>query len=668
MRGAWGRCRLLLGGGAIAALALWVLLAAPVIGADPVDTTPPTGTLTINDGSEVTNDLHITLHVPATDDVGVVWVAYLIDGVASDQLPYTDTVEADLPDGPDGLHVVRAEWGDAAGNVGWSELAYITVDRVAPSVGSIQTAIPSVESEDVVGVRITAADGSQLSQVRLSADGLTWGPPVDWNPTSIDYHFLDPADGGGPLLGDRPLYVVVADLAGNWSQPKSASIYVAIQTKLLVTPDVPVTGQTITLTPDYPAPAILPSNAQCYWEVMWGDDQSLYSGNPDETMGQFMTHGPKSQGFCKPLSFTLPWMPYRQVIVSFRANTPDEHMLAEAWVGGDPSDASNPAITPVIGSTDRHIRSSNIPMAYVLPDDYTLTVGKPTTYRLYTVGGDINLTSKDSWAANFGHDRFIIQWGGRSFTFTPLWTGYVTVTWNSQIYPRKWWGASFDPRVRHPDYYRPNTTPPVQRITGGEFDGQVPVKLTWTGSDTGWGIAKYQLQRSVDGGPWRRVLSKRVKSVTQQLATGHRYRYRVRAIDKAGNKGYWDYGPTFRVRARGDSSAAITYRGAWSTVDDATATGGHLHQTVAAGARAIIKFKGRNVALVVPRGPSLGRVTVYVDGRLLKTLDLSAGGDMPRRILVRRRWKSVGTHRIKLVVQGTADRPAVDLDGFLVLR
>ena len=73
-----------------------------------------------------------------------------------------------------------------------------------------------------------------------------------------------------------------------------------------------------------------------------------------------------------------------------------------------------------------------------------------------------------------------------------------------------------------------------------------PVSLTWTGSDKGWGIARYQLQRSVDGGAWHGVVSTKARTCTQLVATGHTYRYRVRAVDKYGNVGAWATAATFR--------------------------------------------------------------------------------------------------------------------------
>ena len=43
-----------------------------------------------------------------------------------------------------------------------------------------------------------------------------------------------------------------------------------------------------------------------------------------------------------------------------------------------------------------------------------------------------------------------------------------------------------DPPVRYRDSTDPNTTAPVQRLTGGTTGAMVPVRINWTGTDKGW--------------------------------------------------------------------------------------------------------------------------------------------------------------------------------------
>ena len=67
----------------------------------------------------------------------------------------------------------------------------------------------------------------------------------------------------------------------------------------------------------------------------------------------------------------------------------------------------------------------------------------------------------------------------------------------------------------------------------------------------------------------------------------------------------------------------------------------------------------------IDRGPGHGKAKVYVDGVLIRTVDLNASLDAPRRMIFRRHWSTVGSHTVKIVVSGTG---VVGLDAFVVLR
>ena len=87
-------------------------------------------------------------------------------------------------------------------------------------------------------------------------------------------------------------------------------------------------------------------------------------------------------------------------------------------------------------------------------------------------------------------------------------------------------------------------SPPV-RTTSIPAVGTVGVRLAWTGGDVPLqaltaGLRDFQVERRVDGGAW--VLVKRsttARSMTATFLPGHRYEFRVRARDRAGNTGSW---------------------------------------------------------------------------------------------------------------------------------
>ena len=666
----WSKRRIAACMGAGAGIALAFVASAAVLADAPLDVTAPNGTLTINDGGGFTNNPLLTLHVPATDDVGVVTVQVAHDGVADDPIPYADSVELALlpqlaPYAGDGDHWVQVTWKDAAGNASSSPIAHVTLDRVAPPVSSISFPADPDSHDGLMPVDVSAADGSRLVEIRFSSDGTAWSPSVPWT-TAVDWHYLDPALGGGPLLGARKLYVQVQDAAGNWSATYTTAVDIVPFASISWSPNPPVTGQTITLTPEFPRAVTFPAGTDCMWEVMWGDPQSLYYGNRDETFGYFAIFGPASAGYCRPLSFTLPWMPYRRMLVHYEAYLAGQDAVngdtIDAMVGGSPDD---PAIVPVVGSTSRSITYSSMPLVYVLPEDYVLVVGRPTTYRAYAVHG-AKITSKDLWSVEY-LDTPLQRFGGTSFTFTPDRPGNLTVCWGTDSTRSTRWAACFDPPAKYRDRWAPVATAPVTRVGSGTIGTMSPVSLTWTGSDKGWGIARYQLQRSVDGGAWHGVVSTKARTCTQLVATGHTYRYRVRAVDKYGNVGAWATAATFRPAIVPDGVSAVKYAGTWSVVADAGAAGGAVHASGTPGSRATFTFSGRAVAWVAGRGPANGQAKVYVDKTLVTTVSLATATDDPRRIVFRRSWTTRGTHTIRIVVAGTAGA-IVDVDGFVVLR
>lgn len=87
-------------------------------------------------------------------------------------------------------------------------------------------------------------------------------------------------------------------------------------------------------------------------------------------------------------------------------------------------------------------------------------------------------------------------------------------------------------------------TAPRARFTSAGVDGNV-VRLRWKGSDPALvvgtaGLRGYDLERRSPGGPWKRIRNAtRDRSYTRRHTPGRTFEYRLRARDKAGNKGTW---------------------------------------------------------------------------------------------------------------------------------
>lgn len=194
------------------------------------------------------------------------------------------------------------------------------------------------------------------------------------------------------------------------------------------------------------------------------------------------------------------------------------------------------------------------------------------------------------------------------------------------------------------------------------------VKTSWSASDPG-GIAAYKVQRKVDGGSWSTVTlpSAGDTVVKQALTSGSTYRYRVRATDGAGNTSAYAYGPTFKPVRTQQTNSAVTWGGSWTTASDPSYSGGSVKYSKSTGAWASFTFTGSAIAWVAERGPTRGSAKVYVDGVLKTTVSLYNATYQSKRIVYAANWSSNGSHTIRIVVEGTAGHPRVDVDAFVRL-
>jgi hypothetical protein len=219
------------------------------------------------------------------------------------------------------------------------------------------------------------------------------------------------------------------------------------------------------------------------------------------------------------------------------------------------------------------------------------------------------------------------------------------------------------------DTIPPTATAPTNRLVNGSAisGGRTTVRLAWTGSDATSGVDRFELAQSTDGGGWTSVsTSLTATSLDRALAHGHAYRFRVRAVDEAGNVGAWMTGPTFRLTHYGESSANLKYSGTWSTSTSSVYWGGKAKASSQAGAKASLTFTGRSVELVSRKGPARGKAHIYINGVLKAAVDLYASSYQNQRVVWTGSWSSSATRTITVRVAGTAGRPRVDLDAFVV--
>jgi hypothetical protein len=199
--------------------------------------------------------------------------------------------------------------------------------------------------------------------------------------------------------------------------------------------------------------------------------------------------------------------------------------------------------------------------------------------------------------------------------------------------------------------------PPATRLRGGTVStSAVPVQVVWKAADD-------TILSSVQGtAPSPATFAPTVTSWLTSAAPGTRT-YGLKAVDLAQNAQAVAWSATTALVA--ESSA--TRAGTWTARSGRGYLGGSALGASTAGASLTWKFTGRGAAWVATRSATSGQARVYLDGKLVSTLDLYAAAMTNRQAV----WAWNGTsaaHTVQVVVVGTRTRPTVVTDGLVVLR
>jgi hypothetical protein len=199
----------------------------------------------------------------------------------------------------------------------------------------------------------------------------------------------------------------------------------------------------------------------------------------------------------------------------------------------------------------------------------------------------------------------------------------------------------------------------VQNGTAGSAQ---PLQLTWSGHDSGTGIARYVLQRN-SGDGWEDITPFPASSTSAiTLAALKRdTAFRVQAVDRGGNPSAWS-AMAVHTGLRDSKKPAITYEGAgsWKTRIDDGAFGDSVRRSKVSGSFAITALSGEGLAWIAPTGPKMGRALVAVDGGAWTTVDLKTAKPHDRRVVFATGPLVPGSHTIQVKV----DSGVVDIDAF----
>ena len=235
-----------------------------------------------------------------------------------------------------------------------------------------------------------------------------------------------------------------------------------------------------------------------------------------------------------------------------------------------------------------------------------------------------------------------------------------------------------------PDTTAPSVVAPVQNVplTNLPADNAlVPVRLDWSATDGGSGVARYELRQSINGAAFTAVplATATTRTITRNLRRASTYQFQVRAYDRAGNVSAFATATRFIPRAYQETSVTFSGRptfpvtaSTWTVDSNVAYSEGAVKYTGDAGQRATFRFTGRNIAFVTTRYAQAGRAEIWLDGTKVATVDLYSASDSLRKLVYSRAVTPGVTHTIEVRVTGTRNASAtdtlIDVDAFVVLQ
>ncbi|MEO8330292.1 MAG: hypothetical protein ABI586_09820 [Candidatus Nanopelagicales bacterium] len=187
----------------------------------------------------------------------------------------------------------------------------------------------------------------------------------------------------------------------------------------------------------------------------------------------------------------------------------------------------------------------------------------------------------------------------------------------------------------------------------------IPVRYTWTASDEGTGLDHIRIGYGHD---CCFQVAPTLSSYDFTVEQGSLRNWRVFIYDGVGRTER----VTRQVVVEPVAAGQIDRVGNWETRTVDGAIGDDERISTKAGDRFTMKVTGRSVAWVTSLGPNRGKADIYVDGKLVKTVDLKADALQPSRSVWASKLALGSSHRITIVNRSPHARRAVGLDTFLL--
>ena len=220
----------------------------------------------------------------------------------------------------------------------------------------------------------------------------------------------------------------------------------------------------------------------------------------------------------------------------------------------------------------------------------------------------------------------------------------------------------------------PTATPPTSSLIYGVKMGRtaLSVRVGWAAAtDPTSAIAGYQVEASENGGTWTSPMTRTAAQLwaVYTVRFDSPYRFRVRAVDAAGNWSPWVASLSLtRIHPVDDRSVAVIRHGLWSRRVIASAWRTTVTGSSQAGARVSMTFTGHGIAVVGPKNPYRGRAQIYIDGVYIRTISMRTVASTSRQVAFTYDFPGGGSHTISVRVAGTGRYRLFWLDAFIIFR
>ncbi|WP_160724103.1 S8 family serine peptidase [Bacillus sp. USDA818B3_A] len=119
-----------------------------------------------------------------------------------------------------------------------------------------------------------------------------------------------------------------------------------------------------------------------------------------------------------------------------------------------------------------------------------------------------------------------------------------------------------------------------------------------------------------------------------------------------------------------ENNATVSYSGSWIAASSASLSGGTAKTASTKGSAAELKFTGEGVKVLGSTGSNRGKADIYVDGKLVKTVDLYSSTTKYKAAIYEAANLSKGSHVIKIVNRGekaaASSGTSITVDSFVV--